>query len=456
VKNKFSGRFSARFVAATLLGSGGFYVVIGIKTAFNALMFAGQVLGVLIFLAGAVILIGGLAVFPVQRAALREERDIPRDPAAATEAYAHRARDRQIVPSWALLVMAGIVMSLLVSVAILAIQLFVYELTGWAVVWGLIAAASIGALWSAIRANLPISIRAGSLLRGLSIAALVPIAGVAYTAFYLPSAAPEDLLITATLNKASIDGASGSAAIPFSITVSNPQAVGVYLLAAYYDVIGRSGPVSQAASSQFTTNEDYAAANGEPIQSFVGRTSSALLKEGSIASAGSFIEPGGSYTINDVARIPLPTSYDDIQLDTDLIVMRTDRVTLDPGFDTSGGLQNSKGNAPAPAWVLAGLPSTTHYMKWQGRLEGGFLQGLISSPKYVTVWYVLPPPTGNTVPYIADDVSTEGKESSIPTPGQEQADLRHYGLAIMFGNNITESASQLSIPRGKALSSPAG
>ena len=456
MKNKFSGRFSAAFVATTLLGSGGLYVCIGIKTAFNALMFASQVLGVLIFLAGVVIFIGGFFVFPIQRAALREERDIPRDPAAAREAYARRARDRQIVPSWALLVMAGIVMSLLVSVSILAIQLLVYDFTGWAVAWGVIAVASIVALWLAIRANLPISIRAGSLLRGLSIAALVPIAGVAYTAFYLPSAAPEDLLITATLNKASIDGASGSATIPFSITVSNPQAVGVYLLAAYYDVIGRSGSVSKAVSSQFKNNEDQATMNEEPIQSFVGKTSSALLKEGSIASAGNFIEPGGSYTINDVARIPLPTSYDDIQLDTDLIVMRTDRVTLDPRFDTSGQLWNSQGNEPAPAWVLGGLSPKTHYVKWQGRLEGGFLQGLISSPKYVTVWYVLPPPTGNTVPVMAYEVSTAGKESSIPTPGQEQADARHYGLEVMYGNNITESASQLSIPRGKALSPPAG
>jgi hypothetical protein len=350
--------------------------------------------------------------------------------------------------------MAGIVLSFLVSVAILIVQLRIYEPTMWVAAWATIAAASAVAFCLAVNANLPISISIKGLLGGLSVAALVPIVGFTYTAFYLPSVAPANLTISATLNKASIDELSHSARIPFTITISNPLKVGVYLLAAYYDVIGRYGAVSQIEPSEFYTNEDYAALSGQTIRRFVGETSSTLLQEGRILPAGFFIQPGGSYTFGDVAAIPVAASYDEIQVNADLIVMRDDRVTLGPEFSTSAWPSwNSKGqNTPAPYWVLNGLPCSQHYIKWHGRLETGYLPGLIGSPKIVTVWYILPPITGNVIPVtgnvipeIVGNISNVGDDSRAPTLDEEQANIQHYGFEFMLGNNITESTVQLNI-----------
>jgi hypothetical protein len=251
------------------------------------------------------------------------------------------------------------------------------------------------------------------------------------------------------LSRSFLDRASGQADIPVSVTVSNPQQVGIYLLAAYYDVIGRAGTVSQVAPSDFGASEDTAAINGQTIRRFMKGTTSYLLQEGRLQAPGSFLEPGEKFDFTDTVSIPFPTSYDAIQVIVNIMVMRNDRVTLDPSYDESGTYSwSSSGNVSAPSWVLhdSDVPSSTHYIEWHARLETSYLFQLISRPKTVYVWYLLPQITGNIGPDLDVGVSTTNAEPSAPTSKDIQSNVDRYGLEFNSDVDISDPVFQLGIP----------
>jgi hypothetical protein len=431
--------FCAARVILILALVGCLYIGIGFEDTFSDLTFASRLIGAIVFLCGAIIFSAGFAAWQVQRIALRmaSGEDGP--------------WDKPLLRACSSLTIAGIVIAFLSSLILLMAQLIIYELTGMVVVWVLIALSSLWAFTQTRKAHLPVSFGAKNLISGLSVALLVPILGIAYTEFYLPSVSPEDLLVSASLSRATLNGSS-EADIPVSITLTNQEQVGIYVLAAYYDVIGHTGAISKASPSDFLTNEDSAATDLQTIRRYVRSPGSYLLQEGPITSAGSFIDPGSNFDFKDTVSIPVPTSYDTIEVTVSLTVMRNDRATLDPAFGSSATHSwNSHGHnvVSAPKWVLDGLPSSTHFLEWYGRLEPSRLAGLMSRTRTVYVWYLLPSYSGTTEPNINADVSTTGTEPSTWTPSDSQRNYEHYGLEFLDGGDSTVAVSQLGIPASK-------
>ncbi len=419
---------------------GVFYIWIGLKDSFSELTFAIRILGVTIFISGIIILCAGVATWQIQRIALRA--------ASSKDQNEGDSWDKPILKVSALITVVGIALALISSLLLFIAQPIVYDITPMMVVWAAIAAASIWALSQARKARLSVSIGAKNFIGGLSVALLIPIFGIAYTQFYLPSASPEDLVVSASLSRATLVG-SKEADIPFSITVTNQQHVGVYVLAAYYEVTGHTGIVSKPTQTDFLTNEDHAGEDLQIIRRYLRNPKSYMLQAGSIITAGSFIEPGGKSNFKDTVAIPVPTPYEAIQVRVMLAVMRNDKVTLSPEFDGSATHSwDSSGQnvTPAPQWVRGGLSPSTHYLEWQGQLWTSRLSGLMSRPRTVYVWYLLPSFSGtSTGPYIDAGVSSTGTEPSTWTAKDAQRELERYGLGLIDGDDITVATSQLGI-----------
>jgi hypothetical protein len=322
----------------------------------------------------------------------------------------------------------------------------------WAWVWVILGSAAIWVFFMLRRANLPLSM-GRNLIGGVSISLLIPLIGVAYTEFYLPSTVPEVLNISVHLDRASINKGHRVAYVPLSITVSNPQKVGAYILAAYYDVIGRKGSVSHRRLSNFQIQEESSAADYQAIRRYVKKSSLHLLQEGPIIVPGDWLEPGQSLVLDDTISVPVPTPYYTIQIICNLIVMRNDRATLAPSFVESGAASwdwTGKNVRTAPAWILDRLPASRkpyQYVEWHAPLSESYLQGLLTRPRVVTVWYILPTTSADSFgPELFDDVSVAGAPSKAPASGDYQSAFDHYGLSILNGTNISKATLQLKIP----------
>ncbi|MGO9783714.1 MAG: hypothetical protein ACLPKE_01710 [Streptosporangiaceae bacterium] len=109
----------------------------------------------------------------------------------------------------------------------------------------------------------------------LSVGLAISLASAVYTDFYLPSAVAPLLTVSVNIGKAAVDNAKGAATIPISVTLRNRQSIGVYILAAYYDVAGRS---FTGISPGSLTTEQNAAAQRQSFGSFVNDYSYHLIQ----------------------------------------------------------------------------------------------------------------------------------------------------------------------------------
>jgi hypothetical protein len=296
----------------------------------------------------------------------------------------------------------GAITSAALSVILLAVQLIIGSLNLWILVWAFLTAGSIYVCIVSVRVGMELpDLR--KVLGGLSLSLLISVLSVAYTVFYLPSAVSPFLSVSVSIGKASVNNVSDTASIPISITVTNSQKVGVYLLAAYYDVSGRLGSVSVAGKSAFEGAEYRAARNLQPIRQFTAEGSYDLLQESPIGmntpryanTQGYFLDPGESLTVHDVATISTPTRYDAIQVSYNIALMRDDRSQLDASYGSSNKVSWNKygGNVrAAPIWAIFEYPGASHFVYWRAPLQGDdYLTGLLRRPQVVNTVYILPP-----------------------------------------------------------------
>src|SRR5262249_46656546 len=161
------------------------------------------------------------------------------------------------------------------------------------------------------------------------------------------------------------------------------QKVGVYLLAAYYNVSGRLGSVSVAGKSAFEGAERRAARTLQPFWQFRAEGSYDLLQESPIGMSGPgyFLDPGESFTVHDVAAISFPTRYDAIQVSYNIGLMRDDRSQLDTSYASSRKVswnKHGKNVRAAPIWASFEYPGASHFVYWRAPLqEDDYLTGLL-------------------------------------------------------------------------------
>ena len=453
-------RDSAPLAILIVSAIGLLYLWIGAKEAFGTLSFPFQVVGAVILFSGFVIIAAAFAIWRFQRLALSVEKvkdSEARQKAIGTVGLAvekvkdSEARQKAIV-IYGNVGLVGIITAAVLSAILLIVQLTIGEPTPWIFVWPIIVLATGFTFTRATNAGMQLP-DMRKVVGILSISLLISAASVAYSDFYLPSLASPFLSVSIHVRKASVDKTKDIATIPISITLRNSQRVGVYVLAAYYDVAGRRQSVSRRSLSM--TTEDAAAYHDQPIRRFAIEKSYDLLLEGPIGSSvtGSFLNPGEVQTIRDTVKIPVRTSYDAIQVSYQMLIMRNDKLQLDPSFYSSRSTpswdESGHNQTTAPNWVLGGLPKNTHYIKWNGKvLYNNYLTQLLHGPQVINIWYLLPSPHSSYpyIPSIAGDITDAGTASQGLSSQQAQSLLNRYGMQYSYGSYDTVTMAELHIP----------
>lgn len=417
--------------ALILAASGALYLRIGVKGMLEALTFSGRAIGAVIFLCGIATTGAALGLAILLCLALGGRTASRRS---------HRMTD-----TWGAVVIIGCASSGALGFVLFVVQLTAFNFSPWLAVWAAAILSSGSILYYAIRAGLRVpSIKA--VAGGLSLGLLVSLVSVVYTDFYLPSSVAPLLSVSVSINKAAIDKANGTATIPISITLRNRLTVGVYVLAAYYDVAGRVSagisPTSQAA-------EASAAADGQPYGAFTGGYSYQLIQESPIDSGGNyFLNPNETDTVNDAVTIPTPTSYDAIEVSYRILIMRDDRFELDTSYSAT---PSGDSGASLPGWVRGQFPYDTSYLYWYGKISyDSYLLDLIRPPEAVHAWYMLPPIDWSSpiIPEIVGTVSGAGRpETTGPTSSEILSRQNLYGMVREGGGSLTIALpSSLGIP----------
>jgi hypothetical protein len=429
-----SRRWFANAGAALLLAfSGVVYARIGVAGTFGALTFSSRVIGAVILACALVILGGAISIGLLYGLALAQ-RDLSPSPANFVGGA----------------VIAGAATSAAVSFLLFLIQAAALNFSAWLALWAVLAVASGLVLSAAIRARLPIPSVKG-LVGGLSIGLLLSLGSFVYSDFYLPSAVAPLLTVSVSVGKASVDTTNKTATIPISITIRNQQTVGVFVLASYVDVAGRTfsgiSPGSQSAVNQ-------AAEQDQPYRSVGNNYSYELIEENALDGGGNyFLNPNEVFTASDAVTVSEPTPYDAIQVSYRMIIMRDDR------FEVSGYspqyLTGAQAVRQAPGWAEQTAPGGAGVVAWSGHVYAdSYLLNLIDQPEQAYVWYQLPQPQ-SPEPYFPDlngtiapprDLAT-GPSATGLTPQEVLSRQNLYGLQREGGGEpTTVLPTQLGIP----------
>ena len=408
-------------ICATLIlaASAVLYLRIGIMGMLEALTFSGRAIGAVIFLCGIVAAGATLGLVIFLCSTLR-----------------NKTLSDKTVANWGAIIIVGSASSGAVGFVLLVVQLTAFSSSQaiWLAGWAAAVLSSAAILYYAVKDGLTVpNVRA--VAGGLSLGLLLSLVSVVYSDFYLPSSVAPLISVSVSIGKAATNKANGTATIPISITLSNKQSVGVYVLAAYYDVAGR---ISAGITPESTDTEANTAAGGQPYGAFTTGYSYQLIEESPIDGGGNyFLNPDETDTINDAVTIPSPTSYEAIEVSDRILIMRDDRFELDSYSSTSPG----EPGASLPGWVRNQFTDYSSYLFWHGSISyDSYLLGLIRPPVAVYAWYSLPPIDSTTpiVPQIVGTVSTAGgPETTGPTSAEILARQNLYGIELQGGGALT-------------------
>ncbi len=423
-------RIATAGAALVLAVAGVLYTRIGVAGMFEALTFSGRIIGAVIFACALVIFGGSVSVALLFVLALSG-----RPVSVTVTSVAGGA------------VIAGATTLTVLSLVLFLIQAAALNFSAWLAVWGVLACAAALILSSAIRARLPVPSVKG-LAGGLSIGLLLSLGSFVYSDFYLPSAVAPLLTVSVSIGKASVDTTAATATVPISITIRNEQPVGVFVLASYLDVAGRT---FLGVSSASPAAENQAAAQNEPYRSLGDNYSYDLIEESPLNGGGGyFLNPNESFTASDAATISAPTPFDAIQVSYRMIIMRDDRFEVSTSYSRQF-LAGAQAVRAMPPWAGQASPTGPGVIGWTGAVYAdSYLYNLIDPPEDAYVWYQLPPPS-SADPYFPDLTATicpPGERTALPTAQQVLARQNLYGLQREGGGEpTTVLPSALGIPQ---------
>ena len=431
-------------VVAVFGVSGYLYLRIGVENLFHSLTFPGKVIGAVLFTCSIVILAGAPAILRYQQLAWRSDATRYQYLVFGSDVSGGKKPETGSIQTSGGFVVAAAGVLLTVSSMLLIVQRYVGHVNPWWICWLVLVACSSLVLYRALKAGIRLP-NINRLVGGLSLALLISLTSIAYTDFYLPSEAAPLLSVSVAIKPATIDKHHKAAIIPISMVVRNSQNVGVYLLAAYYDVSGRKETMSHLSWPKLRTADSKAQKRGRPFRRFVTDKSYDLLQEGPIGDhSEEFLNPGDSFTVSDTVTIPEPTRYDAIEVAYQILIMRDDRYQLDPDFwDHGTAVWDDKTACHARKTLKA--KKTLKYVYWQGDVsESSPLQQMLTASKEVYVEHHIPT-LHSSKPYTPkirgqiEDAATKSRIDAL-------TEIKSYGFEVQGGPFITAIPAQLKIP----------
>jgi hypothetical protein len=419
--------------------SGCVYLWIGVENLFHSLTFPGKVIGAVLFICSIVILAGAPAILRYQQLARRSDATRYQYLVLGSDVSGGKKPESGSIHTSGSFVVVAAGVSLTVSSMLLIVQTIIGQPNLWWILWLMLAPGSFLVLYRALRAGIRVP-NVNRLVGGLSIALLISLTSIAYTDFYLPSEAAPLLSVSVVIKPATIDKHQKAAIIPISMVVRNSQNVGVYLLAAYYDVSGRKESMSHLSQSKLRSADSNVQKQGRPFRRFVTDKSYDLLQEGPIGDRSEqFLNPGDSFTVSDTVTIPEPTRYDAVQVAYQILIMRDDRYQLNPDFWKPG----------TASWARAdktdSQAKTLRYVYWRGSVsESSPLQQMLTASKMVYVEHDIPT-LHSSKPY-TPIIKGQIEDAATESPINVLTEIKSYGFEVQGGPYITAIPAQLKIP----------
>jgi hypothetical protein len=425
-------------VAAVFGVSGYLYLLIGVANLFHSLTFPGKVIGAVLFMCSIVILAGVPAILRYQYLAWKSDATRYQYLVFGSDVSGGKKPETGSIQTSGGFVVAAAGVLLTVSSMLLIVQRYVGHVNHWWILWLVLVACSSLVLYRALKAGIRLP-NVNRLVGGLSLALLISLTSIAYTDFYLPSEAAPLLSVSVAIKPATIDKHQKAAIIPISMVVRNSQNVGVYLLAAYYDVSGRKETMSHLSWPKLRTANSNVQKRGRPFRRFVTDKSYDPLQEGPIGDQSEeFLNPGDSFTVSDTVTIPEPTRYDAIEVAYQILIMRDDRYQLDPDFwdhGTAVWAGKSTGHAK----------KTLKYVYWQGDVsESSPLQQMLTASKEVYVEHHIPT-LHSSKPY-TPKIRGQIEDAATKSPIDALTEIKSYGFEVQGGPYVTAIPAQLKIP----------
>ncbi|MFD7630747.1 Yip1 family protein [Streptomyces sp. NPDC059851] len=373
-------RVVGTLMAVGLLATACMLIKIGVKDTFSALTYPGRLTGT-IFIFSALLEI-----------------------VAAAAAIDYWSR-RKVVYS-GMVTLIGASVSLIVSLALLSVQIVNWAYTDYLPLWILFTLWSLATLgilvheraWRGIRNPRRIAV-------GAAVSGLLAVTNVVYTQVYIPYATSPLVQSSASFGKPSVDEARTTMYLPVHLEVKNSGQIPVYVLGSIYWIHGKPSDGSRYA----------------------------LIQDGEfIKPPGRPLNPGQEFSEDKIIEIKQPdrSPYEAVRVQPELYAIRKDRMTIDGDYERSGrNLEALKkeGKETDPRG-----PSED-YFRYQAQISNSNeILNVTRGRQRLTLWYV----NRKTWPYLYVVVAPPGERVDFdilhPVPNKKAID--RYGLERVRGS----------------------
>ncbi|WP_329422900.1 hypothetical protein [Streptomyces sp. NBC_01268] len=299
-------RMTMALMVAGLVGGWALLTSVGIPDAFDALTFAGRISGFLFILGGVT------------------------EVAAAVAAVDYWGK-RGLKISGAL-VLVGVLIALTVSTLLVFLWFQELEYTPYLLAFIPLFLWSLWALWVCIREKVwrglphPTKIAAG-----VTATALLAAVNLAYSSVYQPTAAPANLTIWVRFGQPRTDLNKPVHLLPVTLRLKNTGPVPLYILADGWNVYGRSGRYVEKSDELRDRRQalELGSEREGDASLHLGSVTYTALGVGPFTGPGSYYEPGEEYSEDKMVEIPKTSTFDMIDADLNITVMRMDRGRID-------------------------------------------------------------------------------------------------------------------------------
>ncbi|MFF1636001.1 hypothetical protein, partial [Leifsonia sp. NPDC058248] len=315
-------------------------------------------------------------------------------------------------------VLFGALIALVVNASLLYLQVSGHVFAHWFWLWIVLTAWSLWALvillrdraWSGL--NYPVRISILAIVSGV-----LAVANVAYSQVYVPYSALPLVESAAEFKGSTLNGKGTKMYLPVHFSVKNAGGVSVYILGSIYWI--RGGPAKDPDCLQRATSS----ADCEVIKS-----------DYLIPPPGQELVPGEELSEDAVVKIDHPEkfTYEVVTAQTEVYLARTDRMTIDRGFENYKNSQQLKkeGKDKDPEG-----PPNVDYLRYQANISNGneILNATRGHPR-VTLWWANSVPR----PFIYVDVGPPGHRNGY-NPDRANGNpevVGRYGFKVLRSSTV--------------------
>ncbi|MFB6616278.1 hypothetical protein ACFCV9_19060 [Streptomyces sp. NPDC056367] len=318
-------------------------------------------------------------------------------------------------------VLAGVVIALLCGIALLLLQIG-ERFTGYTLLGIALTVGSSLALVELVKSRAWKGLHnPGRIAIGAVISTVLAGANLAYSQIYVPYVKTPLVESGAEFRESNLDKAGGPMYVTVHLYVKNAGEVPVYVLDSKYWIHG------VPASSRPETKP----AKGTSVKDKPAKDE--LIYDGAfVVPVGRVLNPGEEVAQDSVVEVDDPASrpYEAIRAQTEVYVIRKDRMKVPPDYERSGVAEKDLAEVARKEKVT--LPPHTKYMYRSNVSNSSEILNVTRGPQRITVFRV----ASSQWPRVVVDVSPPGARIDLKPnlPLANERAIDRYGLSVVRGS----------------------